>query len=168
MVDPFGLEGGCPPGQHPDKSKDGLCVGPSHNPLVDGNTGGPGGPPAPAPGPPDVKEPKKPKKPKKPRNQALIDCMGAANKQFMKTGATPPSVGEVLGLGNADAIVTQASVAGILKLLGMDFAGGFAITGAVSSVYYLGKGAVQSATAFVGDNKAYNDAAAACHAKFGN
>lgn len=44
MVDPFGLEGGCPPGMHPDKSKDGLCVG--HPPLQ--NTGGgTGGPPPP-------------------------------------------------------------------------------------------------------------------------
>lgn len=142
------------------------CEPKHHGQLIGGTTGGgTGGPPTPAPGPPD---PKEPKKPKKPRNQALIDCMGAANKQFMKTGATPPSPGEVLGLGNSDAAGIQFGTAGILKLLGMDFAGGFAITGAVSSVYYLGKGAVQSATAFVGDNKVYNDAKAACHAKFGN
>jgi hypothetical protein len=98
--------------------------------------------------------------------------LAAANKQFVNGiyngGPKAPSVGEAVGLGDRNAIGGQIIASGILKALGMELAGGLAIGAAGSTIYQLGAGAIGSATNFMNTNKTYNDAAAACHAKYGN
>jgi RHS repeat-associated protein len=85
MVDPFGLEGGCPPGMNPDFSQDGKCVG-GHTILLDASNPS-GGVPAPTPGPPDPKEPKKPKDKDKATQQQQCEQWTKVNKGLLQLSA---------------------------------------------------------------------------------
>jgi RHS repeat-associated protein len=94
MVDPFGLEGGCPPGMHPDFSQDGKCVGHTRSTLLDGLGSTSGGGPVPSPGgPPDPKEPKKPKTPKTPKQI----CEDKAARTFLRDFAIGEGVAAIGG-----------------------------------------------------------------------
>lgn len=126
MVDPFGLEGGCPPGMHPDFSQDGKCVGHTHNTLVDGLGSTSGGGPVPSPGPPDPKEPKEPKEPKKPAEPKPGWCTATVH-----AGNTTVGLASVVGLwsvlADAGVVTAPAGVAlGTVALIG-GFVGGITI-----------------------------------------
>jgi len=74
---------------------------------------------------------------------------------------------KVLGVDNANSVGTTVTGGLVTKIAGRSFSVGFALKELGNTLWYLGVGFIASEKHFSQVNDQYNQATAACHAKYG-